>query len=82
VKNYRNEVYARIAKIETGNWRKEGEFCMKKFAYHLWKAALVAMVVLMVLGSAGQAFGTESESQEVTLSMERLPGEQYMACQN
>jgi hypothetical protein len=35
---------------------------------HKWKGVLVALVVLMVLISAGQAFGTTTDSQDVTLS--------------
>jgi hypothetical protein len=41
---------------------------MKKYVFYVWKGVLVALVVFVVLGSAGQAFGTESESQDVTLS--------------
>ena len=35
---------------------------------HSWKGILFALVVLVMLVSAAQAFGTEPESQDVTLS--------------
>jgi hypothetical protein len=35
---------------------------------HRWKGILVSLVVFVVLGSAAQAFGTATDSQEVTLS--------------
>jgi hypothetical protein len=41
---------------------------MKTHISYSWKGALVALVVLVMLGSATQVFGTEPESQEVTLS--------------
>lgn len=41
---------------------------MKKHVYHSWKGILVAVVVVVVLGSAAQAFGTAVDSQDVTIS--------------
>ena len=41
---------------------------MKQHRYHLWKRVVFVLVVLVVLGSAAQAFGTVTDSQDVTLS--------------
>ena len=38
------------------------------FFFHRWKGILVSLVVLVVLVSAAQAFGTTADSQDVTLS--------------
>ena len=35
---------------------------------HSWKGVVVSLVVIMVLGSAAQAFGAAADSQEITLS--------------
>lgn len=41
---------------------------MSRYVFYGWKRILVVAVVLVVLGPAEQAFGTEPESQDVTLS--------------
>ena len=41
---------------------------MKKFICYGWKGVLVSLVVIMMLGSAVQVFGTATDSQDVTLS--------------
>jgi hypothetical protein len=41
---------------------------MKKHISYSWKDVVFVLVVIMMLGSTAQAFGTEHESQDVTLS--------------
>jgi hypothetical protein len=47
---------------------KNKEGFMNTDIFYGWKGVLIAVVVLVVLVSAGQAFGTATESHEVTLS--------------
>jgi hypothetical protein len=41
---------------------------MNTYISHIWKGFFVALVVLMVFVSAGQAVGTAADSQDITLS--------------
>ena len=41
---------------------------MNRYVFYGWKGVLVVVVILMVLVSAAQMFGTAADSQDVTLS--------------